>query len=181
VIYVTAERVPNAMYRAWAEIEQDGRRVERSGLVGPRFANPDDALGYALEWARQWIDRQGVPSQAAASAPSPEVYARPLPPVRSMPPVPTVTSAGVRADAPVNVNGMVSGTKSGATSASMSTPAVSSHLNKLSKPLANPPMANPLHAQVGGLRAPLRRYPGDAATDSTERFPGVAEFISHVG
>ena len=38
VIYVAAEQVPNAMYRAWAEIMKDGKRVERSGLVGPRFA-----------------------------------------------------------------------------------------------------------------------------------------------
>jgi transposase len=59
VIYVAAESVPNAMYRAWAEIELDGRRVERSGLVGPRFAEADAAQEYALEWARQWIERQG--------------------------------------------------------------------------------------------------------------------------
>ncbi|MBW8833822.1 MAG: transposase, partial [Burkholderia sp.] len=39
LIYVAAELVPNAMYRAWAEIMKDGKRVERSGLVGPRFAD----------------------------------------------------------------------------------------------------------------------------------------------
>ncbi len=40
VIYVMAEQVCSTMYRAWAEIMKDGRRVERSGLIGPRF---DDA------------------------------------------------------------------------------------------------------------------------------------------
>jgi hypothetical protein len=43
VIYVAAEQVPNAMYRAWAEITKDGKRVERSGLVGPRFAQAEAA------------------------------------------------------------------------------------------------------------------------------------------
>lgn len=57
-IYVAAEPVPNAMYRAWAEIMKDGRRVERSGLVGPRFAQASEAEQFALDWARQWIDRE---------------------------------------------------------------------------------------------------------------------------
>ncbi|MDE1184329.1 transposase [Paraburkholderia sp.] len=56
-IYIAAEAVPNTMYRAWAEIVKDGKRVERSGLVGPRFADADAATQFALEWARQWIDR----------------------------------------------------------------------------------------------------------------------------
>jgi transposase len=58
IIYAMAEAVPNAMYRAWTEIVKDGKRVERSGLVGPRFADSQDAQQYALEWACQWIDRQ---------------------------------------------------------------------------------------------------------------------------
>ena len=64
MIYVAAEQVPNAMYRAWAEIMKDGKRVERSGLVGPRFEGADAAEQYALEWARQWIDRECL-TQAA--------------------------------------------------------------------------------------------------------------------
>lgn len=164
VIYVAAEHVPNAMYRAWAEIEKDGRRVERSGLVGPRFAEPKGAQEYALEWAHQWIDREcRTVSAAAANAQAPGAYSRPLPGVRTMPNTATVSSAGVRADAPPTT---------GSTS-SMSGP--------LHGPL-NSALGTPLNSPVSALRAPLRRYPGDAAGDSaTERFPTVTEFISHAG
>ncbi len=44
-------------YRASAEIAKDGKRIERSGLIGPRFADYEDAQRHALEWARDWIDR----------------------------------------------------------------------------------------------------------------------------
>jgi transposase len=133
VIYVAAERVPSAMYRAWAEIELDGRRVERSGLVGPRFADPDGAQEYALEWARQWIDRQyrtvGAAANvatvanvagaaSAASVAAAAGYSRPLPATRTMPNVPTVSSAAVHADAPPagqarGQAGQMSGAKNG--------------------------------------------------------------------
>jgi len=91
VIYVAAEQVPNAMYRAWAEIMKDGRRVERSGLVGPRFAEADAAEQYALEWARQWIDRECRTQAAAEAAPAVNAtaaaaaVARPLPAMRHVP------------------------------------------------------------------------------------------------
>jgi transposase len=93
LIYVVAEQVPNAMYRAWAEIMKDGKRVERSGLVGPRFADPDAAQQFALEWARQWIDRECATQQAAEAAggaPAPSAHeptqmVRPLPPLRHVP------------------------------------------------------------------------------------------------
>lgn len=45
-------------YRAWTEIVKDGSRVERSGLIGPRFTHTEAAEQYALDWARQWIDRE---------------------------------------------------------------------------------------------------------------------------
>ncbi|WP_114810866.1 transposase [Paraburkholderia kururiensis] len=57
VIYAMAQPIPNRLYRAAAEIMRDGRRVERSGLVGPRFDDAEVAQRYALEWAQQWIDR----------------------------------------------------------------------------------------------------------------------------
>ena len=160
VIYVAAEIVPNAMYRAWAEIEKDGRRVERSGLVGPRFAEPDAARQYALDWAHQWIDRQcRTVDAAAANAPPQNAYSRPLPSVRTMPNTATVSSAGIHADGP---------------------PAASS-INPLSGPLHSSVNAS-VNAPVNALRAPLRRYPGDAAGDSVaERFPTATEFISHAG
>ncbi|CAB3714530.1 hypothetical protein LMG24238_04410 [Paraburkholderia sediminicola] len=90
VIYVAAEQVPNAMYRAWAEIMKDGKRVERSGLVGPRFAEADAAEEYALEWARQWIDRECRTQAAAEAAPAVNAtaaaaVARPLPAMRHVP------------------------------------------------------------------------------------------------
>jgi hypothetical protein len=65
VIYPISRSVSDAMYRGWAEIVKDGQRVERSGLIGPRFASADEARTYALEWSKRWIaaqsTRQDVP------------------------------------------------------------------------------------------------------------------------
>ncbi|RKE35939.1 putative transposase of IS4/5 family DUF4096 [Paraburkholderia sp. BL23I1N1] len=102
VIYVAAEQVPNAMYRAWAEIMRDGKRVERSGLVGPRFAEAEAAEHYALEWARQWIDREcrtqaaadAAPAVNAAAVNSAAAVARPLPAMRHVPEPVTVNHGG---------------------------------------------------------------------------------------
>ncbi|MGF6771446.1 transposase [Paraburkholderia sp. GAS199] len=93
VIYVAAEQVPNAMYRAWAEIMKDGKRVERSGLVGPRFGQAAEAEQYALDWARQWIDREcrteeaaaGMQTRAASDHQAAVPVARPLPAMRHVP------------------------------------------------------------------------------------------------
>ncbi|MGU7772835.1 DUF6566 family protein [Burkholderia sp. MR1-5-21] len=71
-IHGIAQPVQNLMYRAWAEITQDDRRVERSGLIGPRFTDAEEAQQFALDWARQWIDRHGAsdePVRAADNAP----------------------------------------------------------------------------------------------------------------
>jgi transposase len=108
-IYVMAEEVPNAMYRAWAEIMKDGKRVERSGLVGPRFADANEAEHYALEWAQQWIDREHATQAAAepasvAHAPStyaPRQAARPLPPLRHVP-EPVAVNHGAPLHGPLN-------------------------------------------------------------------------------
>lgn len=97
VIYVAAEQVPNAMYRAWAEIMKDGKRVERSGLVGPRFAQANAAEQYALEWARQWIDRECRTQAAAEAAPTVNAAAtaaRPLPAMRHVPEPVTANHGG---------------------------------------------------------------------------------------
>jgi transposase len=72
VIHASAQPVAKQFqlsYRASAEIVKDGRRVERSGLIGPRFGEHETAECYALEWARDWIDRHEAAqahSQAAA-------------------------------------------------------------------------------------------------------------------
>ncbi|WP_369051503.1 transposase [Burkholderia gladioli] len=74
-------------YRAWAEIAQDGRRVERSGLIGPRFSDPEAAERYAIAWGRDWVDHQlalEVQPDAAADAPR-EVRAEPVAAVASVP------------------------------------------------------------------------------------------------
>jgi hypothetical protein len=84
VIYAMAQPVPNAMYRGWTEIVKDGNRVERSGLVGPRFADQQGAKQYALDWACQWIDRQARTLAAAPGAPASVASANALPVSRPM-------------------------------------------------------------------------------------------------
>jgi transposase len=107
VIYVVAEPVPHAMYRAWTEIMKEGKRVERSGLVGPRFAHPQTAEQYALEWARQWIDRACQTHAAAESASAdhdstaPASVARPLPALRHVP-EPVAVNHGAPLHGPLN-------------------------------------------------------------------------------
>ncbi|BEU25844.1 transposase [Paraburkholderia sp. 22B1P] len=60
VVYVAADPVPGAMFRGWAEITQNGCRVARSGLIGPKYDAPDEAMQCALRWARRWIELHGV-------------------------------------------------------------------------------------------------------------------------
>ncbi|WP_346778441.1 DUF6566 family protein [Paraburkholderia sp. Tr-20389] len=96
VIYVAAEQVPNDKYRAWAEIMKDGKRVERSGLIGPRFSDADAAHRFALDWARQWIDRECRTLEAGAGLHPPKVAVRPV--TRAMPeltPTPALAAANV--------------------------------------------------------------------------------------
>ena len=73
IIYAIARPVAGSMFRGWAEIVKDGRRVERSGLIGPRYENAEEAAAYALEWSRRWIAAQSTrmthPVQATADAP----------------------------------------------------------------------------------------------------------------
>ncbi|MEK6424720.1 MAG: transposase [Burkholderia gladioli] len=73
-LYGTAQPVQNMMYRAWAEIAQDGRRVERSGLIGPRFSDPEAAERFAIAWARDWVD-QHCALEADAELPAATVAA----------------------------------------------------------------------------------------------------------
>ena len=72
-IYAIARPVAGSMFRGWAEIVKDGRRVERSGLIGPRYENPREAADYALEWSRRWIAAQSTrmthPVQTTPEAP----------------------------------------------------------------------------------------------------------------
>ncbi|CAM2193054.1 Insertion element IS402-like domain-containing protein [Paraburkholderia kururiensis] len=102
VIYAMAQPIPNRLYRAAAEIMRDGRRVERSGLVGPRFDDADAAQRYALEWAQQWIDRDCRTRAAAQQLAQQREGGAVSAPVASRPPLanqvqralPTVPNAG---------------------------------------------------------------------------------------
>ncbi|WP_346779262.1 DUF6566 family protein [Burkholderia sp. Ac-20365] len=155
-IYVVAEPVPDDKFRAWAEIMKDGKRVERSGLIGPRFADADAAHRFALDWARQWIDRECRTFDAAAGlhasvpgigAHAPKAAVRPV--SRAMPeltPTPVLAAANVAA---------VAATAAG-----------------------NPHLPQHLNPRL----MPLRRYPADAAKDKTgERYPLPSNLLSHVG
>ncbi|WP_169708721.1 transposase [Trinickia terrae] len=57
-IYASAQPVAKLMYRAWTEIVKDGKRIERSGLIGPRFVDSAEAQHYALDWGRDWVEGQ---------------------------------------------------------------------------------------------------------------------------
>ncbi|WP_206957379.1 transposase [Trinickia acidisoli] len=71
MIHAVAQPVEKQLqvsYRASAEIVKDGQRVERSGLIGPRFADHDSAERYALDWGRDWIDRHEAAALARPEA-----------------------------------------------------------------------------------------------------------------
>jgi hypothetical protein len=167
VIYVMAQSVPNEMYRAWAEIMKDGKRVERSGLVGPRFDTPEAAERFAFDWAQQWIDRHCRTLAATAQAEATRAEAllkpvsRPMPAPR--PPAPAVS-------APAAVSAAV-------------TAAVSASPTAVPEPVAVHP-ANvhvAAHVTVNARRLPLRRYPGESAESTADRYPTASELLSHPG
>ncbi|MEM5437029.1 DUF6566 family protein [Paraburkholderia diazotrophica] len=166
VVYVAAERVPSDMFRAWAEIMKDGKRVERSGLIGPRFADADAAHRFALDWARQWIDRECRVHDAAAEQHAKKASAiQPLgvaadvtPMARAIPELtPTPVLMASNAAAP--------GSSSVASVASVT-------------PTGNPHLPQPLNPRV----MPLRRYPSSDTTKdaAVERYPSNPKLITHV-
>ncbi|MCC8391430.1 transposase [Paraburkholderia sp. MMS20-SJTR3] len=158
LIYVVVEQVPNAMYRASVEITKDGARVERSGLVGPRFEVIADAQRFAFDWARQWIDRECATAAAAVALAARQAQANvatathamsgyaarsaahPLSALRHAP-EPTSSGSAVSGAAPSD--GSLSIPPEGAPGPSLNTPSGTSS---------------------SALRGPLRRYPGEAAS-----------------
>jgi len=166
VIYVTAQAVQSDMYRAWAEIMKDGKRVERSGLVGPRFETPEAAEQYALDWAQQWIDRDERTLVAAAHDAA--LHAGSLRPVSRPMPAPRPAHASVPAPVPA-----------------LATASAPSLAPTASQPVTVSPASVHAAAQAGvnARRMPLRRYP-EGASDSTtdrDRFASTTEFIFHAG
>ncbi|WP_246792528.1 transposase [Burkholderia perseverans] len=79
-LYGTAQPVQNMMYRAWAEIACDGRRIERSGLIGPRFSDPEAAERHAIAWGREWVDQHLAAEATTAPDEAPAPAAQALPP-----------------------------------------------------------------------------------------------------
>ncbi|MGF6793279.1 transposase [Paraburkholderia sp. 35.1] len=170
LIYVVVEEVPNAMYRGWAEIIRDGKRVERSGLVGPRFADAQHAQQFALDWARQWIDRECATDAAATTM----VHATAAPASANLAQRSADRSlSGLRhAPEPASVNG------------------IANHPGNHGAPLHGP-----LKPSLNALRGTLRRYPSDTATAGGASTPTVTtdsgtaerlsatykELISYVG
>ena len=63
VVYVAVDPVRGAMFRGWTEIMRDGKRVARSGLVGPKFYDPEACMQFALAWARRWIELNANPTR----------------------------------------------------------------------------------------------------------------------
>ncbi|MBW0449499.1 transposase [Paraburkholderia phenoliruptrix] len=160
LIYVAAERVPNAMYRAWAEIMKDGKRVERSGLVGPRFADADSAEHYAFEWAAQWIDRECA-TQAAARAVQATQAAEAALPLRT-PQSPAMSMhVPLHRSAPA-APGAMSASAASTAHAAYAAPQAGymSGMRHVAEQVAVHHGA-PLHGSLNAFRGPLRRYTGE--------------------
>lgn len=178
VIYVAVEQVPNAMFRAWAEIMKDGHRVERSGLIGPRFAQADAAREFAMEWAGEWIERN----------------------CRTLAAVPGVVEAEAMSDAAANAIGSFSAVPAAPVAAVMAgagmepandetLPSVQ-HAPRTLPPVRTVPEVNhPANAHVAAYtnacRVALRRYPTNATEEAADnnaadRFPKTSQLVSHV-
>ena len=62
---LTVQPVRNRMFRGAVEILKDGKRIERSGLIGPPFQDRESARNFAFDWAREWLDREGSAESAS--------------------------------------------------------------------------------------------------------------------
>jgi hypothetical protein len=167
VIYVIAQSVQKGMFRAWAEILKDDKRVERSGLIGPRFEHAEAAQQFAFDWASQWIDRECLTTATAspASAASGVSEGAQTPEASAMTPVSRPMPAPRPASEPAT----------SATSHSANVQ-MNAHVN-----------AHTMNAQAiaNARRLPSRGYSDDDVADSagttstTDRFPAYPERISH--
>ncbi|MEX3948900.1 transposase [Paraburkholderia sp. EG287A] len=64
---LTVQPVRNRMFRGAVEILKDGKRIERSGLIGPPFQDRESARNFAFDWAREWLDREGMAESASGA------------------------------------------------------------------------------------------------------------------
>ncbi|HEY4805888.1 MAG TPA: transposase [Paraburkholderia sp.] len=64
---LTVQPVRNRMFRGAVEILKDGKRLERSGLIGPPFQDREAARNFAFDWAREWVERDGAAESASGA------------------------------------------------------------------------------------------------------------------
>jgi transposase len=203
LIYLMVEEVPGAAYRGSAEIMKDGKRAQRSGLVGPRFAEAQDAQQYALDWARQWIDREcdtpaEAPAQTLSLAPASVIAANmsvQTAPAYAQRPLARALPALRHAPEPVSASVAASMSSVGRAPMSHGAPMHGPLNAPLSGQLSGQLNGGPLSAPFNAFRGPLRRYPaepaavavagvtsGAADSTSSERFSQTyQELISHIG
>jgi transposase len=182
IIYVMAEQVASGGYRAWAEIMKDERRVERSGLIGPRFDDAEAARRYALQWSVEWIDRacmanDGNANDAGGLAPaSADLYAAGAAAVAV-----AAAAAAPEATWPLPPAPPVSRPMPDSAAAKSSLPAGNNRVNTASAP-SGPAAAASYPQHPNAHRVQLRRYPSDNADSgnkSAERFPALRKLLSH--
>ncbi|SDD48990.1 transposase [Paraburkholderia lycopersici] len=65
---LTVQPVRNRMFRGAVEILKDGRRLERSGLIGPPFQDRESARNFAFDWAREWVEREGAAESTSGAS-----------------------------------------------------------------------------------------------------------------
>ncbi|PCE28661.1 transposase [Paraburkholderia acidicola] len=177
VIYVAVEQVPNAMFRAWAEIMKDGKRVERSGLIGPRFAQADAAQEFALGWAADWIDRHCRTLDAVADIDEAVRAAEREAQHDAVP--------AARIEARHDADGVRH--ESVVAAPLQSAPRTLPAVRTVPEPVANSYSANAhVAAYTHACRVALRRYPtstpaGEQVDNAGDRFPKAPELVSHAG
>jgi hypothetical protein len=171
---------------------KDGRRVERSGLIGPRFDDEEAARRFALQWAIEWIERMSGPGASGpydgfgdAAQPGP-MWPMAEPPVSRLMPDSAATKNALPAGNRPNsgVSGATNSgttTSSGANGASSSGASGSVNSSGSAGQQASAPLSHPQHANAH--RVQLRRYPSESGSDnskSADRIPLVCKLLSHV-
>lgn len=54
---IAVEPMSDGRFRGTVTVFHRDERVERSGLIGPRFGDQQAAENFALEWAQRWVAR----------------------------------------------------------------------------------------------------------------------------
>ncbi|MCP3724151.1 transposase [Paraburkholderia sp. CNPSo 3272] len=142
---LTVQPVRNRMFRGAVEILKDGKRIERSGLIGPPFQDRESARNFAFDWAREWLDREGSAESASGvswpgSHPAKHAASKGAAQGASQPALP-----GTAPRAPIQAPGVTRGDPSNAAAARALPPAV------------------PGSVRLAPLQAPVQRYTATGA------------------